>query len=220
MVKRNDAVASLEFSLRNRLPPSFYKKSDIDWTKPFSETFITVITALRSAGLAYAIGGLMAYGLYARSRVTDNITIFALPEARRQIDRAFADLGFPRTQQSERRFHFDDAASGVCIRFRLDDAAPVPPAIETAADYTIFGIRTSVFTAEYLLWLYCGSEQWKHRAIVVEMIKAGRVNVEATRLLIEASGKTERLDRLLWSVGQAEEELRRASGTGDVPQPV
>jgi hypothetical protein len=187
MAKRSDdPVASLEFSIRNQLPPSFYKKSDIDWTKEFSETFFTVITALSSANVAYAIGGIMAYGLYARSRLTSNITIFALPDARLQID----------------------LASGVSIRFRLDDAVPVPGAIANAAEYSIFGVRTSVFTAEYLLWLYGGSDQWKHRAIVVEMIKAGRVNVEATPLLIEAAGQTERLDRLLWSVGQAEEELK------------
>lgn len=94
------------------------------------------------------------------------------------------------------------------IRFRLDDAAPVPAAIENSAEYVIFGVKTAVFTAEYLLWLYCGSDQWKHRGIVVEMIKGGRVDVGEARALIEAAGQTERLDQLLWCIGQADKELK------------
>jgi hypothetical protein len=123
------------------------------YERDFPDVFVETIEALTLTDTAYALGWIMAYGVFARARFTHNINILARSKSRSIIKAIFVELGYLLTRDEPEHISFLDRRSGVSVRVEFDNTELVGLAIANSASVRIFGVTTRVIESEYLLWM-------------------------------------------------------------------
>ncbi len=152
-----------------------------------SEVFRDTVCALSSADVAYALSGVMAYGLYAPARYTKRIDILAFPDSHKDINDILAGCRLAFRRDVAGRVVFDDPGSGTEVRVRFAEAEPERRAIEDPAHHVVFGLPTRVVKPGYLVWMLCLSDELEDGGLVVELINSGQVEIAGIRQHLEAA---------------------------------
>jgi hypothetical protein len=179
------------------------------------EVFAETIAALTSARIKYVLAGTLAYGLYARARATDNITVLVREDARARVQHALGVAGFRPTKNLPSPLDFEDPTTGIDLNVLLAANDVGTAAVDHAEQHSAFGLTTWVINAEYLVWLYCLSDLPRPFANAVELVKAGQVDVENLRCMLLRAGD-QATHTHLGRVLKAAEAERRSSYSGSV----
>lgn len=164
-------------------------------TRSIADTFHDAITALTHAKVEYVLAGAMAYGLYAPARHTKDIDLITLDHSKDKLKNALLDAGFKLLQNLPYQLTFIDPVNRVEIDVLLGAVDPEESAVEDAGKATIFGTPTLVIKPEYLLWMYCLSDQVRHEADAIALIKAGRIDLKKFRRFLEYAHDTTASDQ-------------------------
>ena len=205
MTTNEEPAAALEQVLTGTLR-TFEQFGPIVQNRDFAATYMEATHALTLANIEYVLGWVMAYGLYARPRFTDNINILTLSVSRTKLNNLFEELGFQLTRDVGDQLSYEDPASGVMMRVEFGDSNPIRSAVANPARFQIFGVSTRVIEPEYLMWMYCQSNLSKHRTNAVELILAGHVDVARLRRLLQGDGKIALLKTVSKVQAMAEQE--------------
>jgi hypothetical protein len=118
-----------------------------------------MLSRLAESEIRYVLAGSIAYGLYARARYTTDVTIIVSRESWDSIDPVAEDLGLvlERSRDAEKRFFH--SATDVHFEVLLGIHGLRSLALENPEWHVIFGNPAPAARPEYLLWLYCSSDE-------------------------------------------------------------
>ncbi len=155
--------------------------------------------ALRSVRAKFALVGAVALGVRAKERFTRDLDILVDPTKWKAATRAMFAAGFrenPDWGVDEVLGRFIDPKTrlGIDLMFGVGD--PEESTRRTARVRTVFGMRIPVARSEYLLWMYLNSDQPRHHADAVDVLRYGKPDLKKLRLELKVAGDLSALSRL------------------------
>lgn len=169
------------------------------------EVFHDVVLALTTARIDYVIAGAMARSLYAPARYTKDIDIVALDESRHAIKKALTAAGLQLRQDLDYQLMFIDPQTRVEVDILLGEIDPERSAVEDPRSAKLFNTPALVIKPEYLLWMYCLSDQHKHFVDALEIVKEGKADLALLRRYLSYAHDdvaTEQLNKIVEQAGK------------------
>lgn len=155
--------------------------------------------ALRKAKAQFAVVGAVALGVRAKERFTRDIDLLVDPRKWKSANRAMRAAGFrenPDWGVDDVLGRFLDPKTGLGVDLMYGVGDPEDSTRRTARTRTVFGAKAPVARSEYLLWMYLSSDQPRHRADAVDVLRSGKPDLKKLRFELRAAGDLAALSRL------------------------
>jgi len=145
------------------------------------EVLKDMAAGLSAAHIDYALVGALARGMYGRPRATRDIDLVAMRSAKTKLMAAFDAMGLMLVQDSPYRLTYKDHKSEVEIDTLLGELDPERSAVADSQSASIFGVPVPLIKPEYLLWMYVLSDRPQHWPDGIDLVNAGRVDLDLLR---------------------------------------
>ena len=141
--------------------------------------------ALEKAGVAHALIGGLAYDVHAdEPSATADVDFVVDPERWEDAAQAIRRAGFRGGNVDEMLTQLADK-DGVRVDLLFGVGDPEESARETAPQVDVLGTRMPVVRPEYLVWMWLRSDQPRHEARAITLLREGKVDVRKFPTLAE-----------------------------------
>lgn len=128
------------------------------------------------------------------------------PDAYKAVENLVKQADFAILLLDEYMITAQDAQTGVEIDVLFSPFDPEESARATATLEDMFGVKVPVIQSEYLLWMYLLSAREKHAVDGINLIQAGKVNLEKLTQYLQYDEDEACLETLQQWIAKAKKE--------------
>lgn len=165
--------------------------------KSLGEFLAGINQFLKDNGIDHCLIGGQALSTVA-PRSTKDVDFIVYEQQKNKLKGIIEALGLEPTIYHQYQLAVQDPESKSVADFIFTPKgqAPYTPAIQNAVQKNVLGTPSMVVRPEYLLWLYCMSDNPKHIVDAKKLIKSGFVNLRKVVRVMTEAGSHATLDRL------------------------
>lgn len=181
-----------------------------------SAAFKKVSKIFNSLGIEYALIGAIATGATTPLQMfTKDIDILVYDESRKKIHTELTKNGFRTTQdgldKSEYMVRYTENETGIEVDVMYTDEFSDPEAsvVGLAVSKVVFGTKINVSNPEMSAWMYLTSDQIKHEARVVELIKVNGFDISVLKKYLTQAGDNDLIKKFNTLAERANAETKK-----------